>query len=83
MQAFSELFVCRANFSSKPLDRDTESSKKLFRADLLHESSIKLGRYFHWQSINPATVDSRKAVPNTSQCQSMIPNTTDHVFGLP
>jgi len=50
----------------KSIDRDTKSPRKFCRTHLLHESPFILSRYFHWQSINAATVDGRKTMSNAS-----------------
>jgi hypothetical protein len=82
-QAFREHFVCGLNFGSKSFEGNAERPGKFNRIDVAHESPFKPGRYFHWQLIDAATMDSRETVPNTSHCQSMIANAADHVFGLP
>lgn len=83
LQPFSKLFVSASNFGYQSLDRNPKGSRQLCGSNLPHESPLESSRHFSWQSIHPATVDGRKAMPKTSQRQSMIPDTADHILGLP
>ena len=83
MQPPRKCLIRASNLTQQAVYRNPEGSRELGGVKSPNQSAFELGRYFLWQQVHAAAMDSWKAVANAGERERVVANTADHIFRLP